>query len=34
MATTSVRGPVLGAHVTRLTDLQGSVIRVICAEYD
>jgi hypothetical protein len=34
MAITSVRCPVLGAHVTRVIDLEGSVIRVICAEYD
>jgi hypothetical protein len=33
MPMTSVRCPVLGAHVTRLTDLEGSVTRIICAEY-
>ena len=34
MAIESVRCPVLGAHVTRVTDLEGSVSRVICAEYE
>jgi hypothetical protein len=29
----SVRCPVLGAHVTRVTDLEGTVTHVICAEY-
>jgi hypothetical protein len=34
MAITSIRCPVLGAHVARLTDLEGAVTKVICAEYD
>ncbi len=34
MAIESIRCPVLGAHVTRVTDLEGSVSRVICAEYE
>lgn len=34
MAMTSVRCPVLGAHVTCVTDLEGTVTTVICAEYD
>jgi hypothetical protein len=34
MAMTSIRCPVLGAHVTCVTDLEGSVTRIICAEYD
>ena len=34
MAMTSVRCPVLGAHVTRVTDLEGTVTRIICAEYE
>ena len=34
MAMTSIRCPVLGAHVTRVTDLEGTVTRIICAEYD
>jgi hypothetical protein len=34
MATTSVRCPVLGAHVIRVTDLEGTVIRIICPEYE
>jgi hypothetical protein len=29
-----VRCPVLGAHVTRVTNLEGETTRVICAEYD
>jgi hypothetical protein len=29
----SVRCPVLGAHVTQVTDLEGTVTHVICAEY-
>lgn len=34
MAITSIRCPVLGAHVTRVTDLEGTVTRIICAEYE
>ncbi len=33
MAMTSVRCPVLGAHVTRVTDLEGNVTKIICPEY-
>ncbi len=31
---TSVRCPVLGAHVTRVTDLEGQPTAIICAEYE
>lgn len=34
MAMTSIRCPVIGAHVPCVTDLEGSVTRIICAEYD
>lgn len=34
MAMTSIRCPVLGAHVTRVTDLEGNVTRIICGEYE
>jgi hypothetical protein len=34
MAIRSVHCPVLGAHVTQITDLEGAVTRVICAKYD
>ena len=34
MAMTSVRCPVLGAHITRVTDLEGYVTRIICAEHE
>lgn len=34
MAMTSIRCPVLGAHVTRVTDFEGNVLRIICAEYE
>ena len=34
MAIRSVRCPVLGAHVTQVTDLEGVVTRIICTEYD
>ncbi len=34
MAMNSVHCPVLGAHVTQITDLEGTVTRVICTEYD
>jgi hypothetical protein len=33
MAIRSIRCPVLGRHVTAITDLEGAVTRVICAEY-
>jgi hypothetical protein len=33
MATASIRCPVLGAHVTHVTDLEGNVTRIICPEY-
>lgn len=34
MAMTSIRCPVLGAYVTCVTDLEGAMTRIICAEYD
>jgi hypothetical protein len=34
MAISSIRCPVLGARVTKVTDLEGTVTRVICPEYD
>ena len=34
MAIRSVHCPVLGAHVTQVTDLEGAVTRIICTEYD
>jgi hypothetical protein len=34
MTIESIRCPVLGAHVTRVTDFEGNVSRVICAEYE
>ena len=34
MAIRSIRCPVLGAHVTQVTDLEGAVTRIICAEYN
>jgi hypothetical protein len=34
MAISSIRCPVPGARVTKVTDLEGTVTRVICAEYD
>ena len=34
MPATSVRCPVLGAHVTRVTDFEGVPVRIICAEYE
>lgn len=34
MAMASIRCPVLGAHVTRVTDFEGNVVRTICAEYE
>ena len=30
----SIHCHVLGAHVTRITGLEGEVVRIICAEYD
>jgi hypothetical protein len=33
MTMTSIRCPVLGADVACVTDLEGSVLRVICEEY-
>ena len=34
MAIRSIRCPVLGANVTRVTDLEGETTKIICAEYD
>jgi len=34
MGIASIRCPVLGAHVTELTDLEGNVVGIICAEYE
>ena len=34
MAIRSVHCPVLGAHVTQVTDLEGAVTRIICTEYE
>ena len=34
MAIESVACPILGAHVTRVTDLEGKVTQIICAEYE
>ena len=33
MAITTIRCDVLGANVSRVTDLEGMVMRVICPEY-
>ena len=33
MGMKSIWCPVLGAHVTQVTDLEGTVTRVICTEY-
>lgn len=33
MSITTVRCPVLGSNVTRVIDLEGTVTRVICPEY-
>ena len=33
MLMNSVRCPVLGAHATQVTDLEGTVTHVICTEY-
>jgi len=34
MAITSVHCPVLGSHVTRVTDLEGQTTQVICPELE
>ena len=34
MGMKSIWCPVLGAHITQVTDLEGTVTRVICTEYD
>ena len=34
MFMTSIRCRVLGAHVTRVMDFEGNVMRIICAEYE
>jgi hypothetical protein len=34
MAMISVRCPVLAAHVTQVTDLEGTIVTIICPEYD
>ena len=34
MAMRSILCPVLGAHVTQVTDLEGAVTRIICTEYE
>ena len=34
MAIESIYCHVLGAHVTRMTGLEGEVVRIICVEYD
>jgi hypothetical protein len=34
MAINLVRCPVLGADVARVTDLEGEMTKIICAEYD
>jgi hypothetical protein len=34
MGMNSIRCPVLGARITRVTDLEGVVTRIICAEYE
>jgi hypothetical protein len=33
MAIRSIHCPVLGAHVTQVTDLEGAITRIICTEY-
>ena len=30
----SIHCHVLGAHMTRITGLEGEIVRIICAEYD
>ncbi len=34
MVLTLIRCPVLGGHVTRATDFEGNVTKVICEEYE
>ena len=34
MAMTSILCPVLGAHITRVTDFEGHVTKIICSEYE
>jgi hypothetical protein len=34
MALSTIRCPVLGAHVTRVIDLEGNITRIICPEYE
>jgi hypothetical protein len=34
MAMTWIRCPVLGGHVTRVTDLKGDVTKIICEDYE
>lgn len=34
LAISSVRCPVLGAIVSRVTDLEGNVTAIVCPEYD
>lgn len=34
MVLTLMRCPVLGGHVTRTTDFEGNVTRIICEEYE
>jgi hypothetical protein len=34
MAIRSIPCPVLGAHITQVTDLEGAITRIICPEYD
>lgn len=34
MAIETIRCPVLGTPVTRVTDYEGNVVKVICGEYD
>jgi hypothetical protein len=34
MAINSIPCPVLDAHVTRVTDLEGNTTRIICTEYE
>jgi len=33
MGMSSIWCPVLGAHVTQVTDLEGNVTRIICTQY-
>jgi hypothetical protein len=34
MAVAAIRCPVLGAHVSRITNLEGEVTDLICSEYE